>query len=152
LQTPSSPRFRLLYRPRLMQRGRMRSPRPASRRTAYVPRRRRGRSLRVRRRAKRGGVSRRITHLRKAHGVFGGESGVSADLGLPKCFLPPLFVKNLGSCECKYIYYMYILSCVLHLLPMDNSSYGKVITYEKVKGLLKVQTWHQGPNCAPPCS
>lgn len=30
--------------------------------------------MRVRRRAKPGGVSRRINHLRKAHGVFGGES------------------------------------------------------------------------------
>ena len=116
------------------------------------PEGRRGRSLRVRRRAKPGGVSRRVNHLRKAHGVFGGESLVLVlNLDFLSFFFHPCLWRIWGVVSAN----IYILSCVLHLLPMDNSSYGKVITYGKVKGPWKVHIWHQGqtaPRLAPASS
>lgn len=48
--------------------------------------------MRVRRRTKPGGVSRRRNRLKKVHGILSSEFYFNAQRGLPKFSLPPLFV------------------------------------------------------------
>lgn len=97
---------------------------------------RRGRSLRVRRRTKPGGVSRRINDPREVYGIFAGESFVlMPNLDVLSFLFHPCLWRIWGVCECKRIYFFQLCAvATLHLLPPGKCNFK---TYGKVKGTQK---------------
>lgn len=90
----------------------MRSPRPASQRTAYVPKEEAGPQLaRAQARCPEVFPEKWKPPVESTRSLWWRVFGISAELDF-LFFLPPLFVKIL-SCECKiYIIYIYFKLCV----------------------------------------